>query len=205
MPKLPRTRRRAVAVAGTLLMNAIVWFGALVCIGPLLWALVASFSLQVGSEYAPSAGGYHPPAIDNYLFVIRSDALWTGLKNTGIQEFIVLSTTLFFCPLAGYGFAKFRFRGRRILLGLTVLTLFFVPITQYVPLLLEMSELGWVGTYQALLLPLLISSLGGSAGRLAPRGARGRLRQLLDLVAHRAAGDQAVGSVTGLRHLRDGL
>ncbi len=67
---------------------------------------------------------------------------------------------MFFCPLAGCGFAKSRFRSQRFLFGLMMITLFFVPLTQYIPLLLEMNALGWVDTYQALVIPLVISSFG---------------------------------------------
>ncbi len=146
--------------AGHLSMSALVWLGALVCIGPLAWALVASLSIEVGSLYAPGTGGMHMPTIDNYVRAIRDQRLWTGFKNTGIELLIVLPTTLFFCPLAGYGFAKFQFSAKRLLFILMVPTLFSVPVTQYVPLLVEMNSIGWVGTYQALVVPLLISSLG---------------------------------------------
>jgi ABC-type glycerol-3-phosphate transport system permease component len=84
----------------------------------------------------------------------------TGFKNTAIEVIVVLATTLFFCPLAGYGFAKFQFRGKRFLFGLMMLTLFFVPFSQYIPLLLELNSFGWLDTYQGLVIPLLISSFG---------------------------------------------
>ena len=77
-----------------------------------------------------------------------------------IQVSIILATTLFFCPLAGFGFAKFTFRGKRFLFSLMMLTLFFVPITQYIPLLIEMNNIGWIDTYQGLVVPLIISSFG---------------------------------------------
>jgi ABC-type glycerol-3-phosphate transport system permease component len=41
-----------------------------------------------------------------------------------------------------------------------MLTLFFVPITQYIPLLLELNNFGWLDTYHGLVIPLLVSSLG---------------------------------------------
>ena len=140
--------------------TTLVWLGALACLGPLAWALVASLSVEVGSLYAPGAGSVHMPTIDNYVRALRDDRLWTGFKNTGIELLIVLPTTLFFCPLAGYAFAKFQFPAKRVLLVLMIPTLFSVPVTQYIPLLVEMNMIGWVGTYQALVTPLLISSLG---------------------------------------------
>lgn len=49
---------------------------------------------------------------------VADGTIAVGFKNTAIQALIILATTLFFCPLAGYGFAKFQFPGKRFLFGL---------------------------------------------------------------------------------------
>jgi multiple sugar transport system permease protein len=138
---------------GRMFAVLLVWLGGLVCIAPLLYILIDSLT-------SPSRGRFSRPAILNYLNVLQSGQLWNAFKNTGIAEIIILTTTLFFCPLAGYAYAKFTFRGKGFLFAVTMLTLFFVPIAQIIPLLLEMNQIGWLDTYQALVLPLAISSLG---------------------------------------------
>lgn len=67
---------------------------------------------------------------------------------------------MFFCPLAGFAFAKFHFRGRNLLFTLVLSTLMLPVIVLIVPLLLEMGQLEWVDTYQGLILPGAIGAFG---------------------------------------------
>jgi multiple sugar transport system permease protein len=146
--------------AGGMALTIIVWIGALACLFPLLWTLVSSF--RPGQSFLVSPFVFNPQELSprNYATVFSSNAFPVGFANSAIQVIIILATTLFFCPLAGYGFAKFKFRGQNVLFGILMLTLFFVPITQYIPLLIEMNAIGWVNTYQGLVMPLVISSFG---------------------------------------------
>jgi lactose/L-arabinose transport system permease protein len=74
----------------------------------------------------------------------------------------VLSTAgaLFFSSLAGFAFAKYRFRGRTILFYLMLTTLAFPGQITYVPLFIIMANLNWLNTYQALIVPFLVPALG---------------------------------------------
>ncbi|MGH2343690.1 MAG: carbohydrate ABC transporter permease, partial [Chloroflexota bacterium] len=154
---LPARRVRGIRLSGRGigrgLAMALVWFGGLLCVSPPLYILGQSLITQ-------SRGRFSRPALLNYISVLQDDRLWNAFKNTAIGELIIIATTLFFCPLAGYGFAKFKFRGRSFLFSVMILTLFFVPIAELIPLLLEMNAIGWLDTYQALVAPLAISSLG---------------------------------------------
>jgi len=155
-----RSRDEVAARASGTALTILVWIGALACIFPLAWALVSSF--RSGQSFLVSPFNVNPRelTLSNYTTVFNNDSFPTGFKNSAIQVIIILATTLFFCPLAGYGFAKFTFRGQNVLFGVMILTLFFVPITQYIPLLIEMNSIGWVDTYQSLVMPLVISSFG---------------------------------------------
>jgi multiple sugar transport system permease protein len=61
--------------------------------------------------------------------------------------------TMFFAPLAAYAFAKYDFPFKNLLFGTVLVTLMLPIIVLIIPLLLEMKQLGWVNTYQALILP----------------------------------------------------
>jgi ABC-type glycerol-3-phosphate transport system permease component len=141
-------------------MVGLIWLGGLVCVFPLAWTVVNSFRPDSSFLDAPFGFSFQELTLDNYKAAFSQADLGTGFKNSAVEVIVILITTLFFCPLAGYGFAKFDFRGKRFLFGLMMLTLFFVPITQYIPLLLELNNFGWIDTYQGLVIPLLISSFG---------------------------------------------
>lgn len=62
--------------------------------------------------------------------------------------------------LAGYGFAKFKFRGNNFLFFIFILTMMVPPQVNIVPLFYLMSKLGWINTYQALIVPGLFGGFG---------------------------------------------
>lgn len=64
------------------------------------------------------------------------------------------------CTLAGYGFAKYRFRGREALFGLLMLGLVIPSQVTLVPLFQMMAELHWLNTYQAVIMPNLALPFG---------------------------------------------
>jgi multiple sugar transport system permease protein/arabinosaccharide transport system permease protein len=128
------------------------------CVFPLVWTLSSSF--RPDSSFLSNPLAFSIETLNNFKTAFGQTDFGAGFKNSTVEVVIVLAATLFFCPLAGYGFAKFEFRGKRVLFGLLILTLFFVPITQYIPLLIELNTFGWTDTYQGLVVPLLVSSFG---------------------------------------------
>jgi cellobiose transport system permease protein len=64
------------------------------------------------------------------------------------------------CALAGFAFAKLHFRGRNTLFLIVVLTMTVPAQLSVVPQYLIMSELNWVDTLQALVVPGLVSAFG---------------------------------------------
>ncbi|MFI8461006.1 carbohydrate ABC transporter permease [Kitasatospora sp. NPDC085464] len=64
------------------------------------------------------------------------------------------------CTLAGYGFAKYRFRGQGVLFSLLLLALVVPTQLTIVPLFKMMVNLDWLNTYQAVLLPNLALPFG---------------------------------------------
>ncbi len=64
------------------------------------------------------------------------------------------------CTLAGYGFAKYRFRGRGALFGVLLLAVVVPTQITVVPLFKMMLNLGWLNTYQGVLLPNLALPFG---------------------------------------------
>ncbi|MFC6885041.1 MULTISPECIES: carbohydrate ABC transporter permease [Actinomadura] len=83
-----------------------------------------------------------------------------GLANSAIVASAVTVSTVFFASLAGFAFAKLRFRGRGALL-LTVIATMMVPVQMgVVPLYMIMVELGWQNRLQAVVVPFLVTGFG---------------------------------------------
>ena len=67
---------------------------------------------------------------------------------------------MFFSTLAGYSFAKLRFRGRGPLLVFVIATMAVPTQLGVVPLFIVMSELGWIGQLRAVIVPGLVTAFG---------------------------------------------
>ncbi|MFD1933696.1 carbohydrate ABC transporter permease [Nonomuraea mangrovi] len=143
-----------------LLVWLLVAAGALVSVVPFYWMAVAS--THDTSELFRSPPPFLPG--DDLLANLR------GLEEAvGFSRVIVnsLATALVYTAgsalvsaMAGYGLAKFRFRGRGVLLAAVLATMMIPFQVLLVPLFQMMASIGWVDTYQAIVIPFLANSFG---------------------------------------------
>ena len=85
---------------------------------------------------------------------------WQALVNSVIVAVVTSLAVIFFSTLAGYAFAKLRFRGRNGLLAFVIGTMAVPTQLGVIPLFIVMSNLGWVGTLQAVIVPGLVTAFG---------------------------------------------
>ncbi|WP_461104537.1 carbohydrate ABC transporter permease [Tessaracoccus terricola] len=122
-------------------------------LAPVVWAIVSSFKHP--NDIIRDPLGFDPTTLtlDNFINMFADVPIWHGFMNTGIVLVFKGAITLFCAPLAAYAFAKYQFVGKNIIFGAVLVTLMLPTIVLIIPLLLEMKALGWVNTYQALILP----------------------------------------------------
>lgn len=80
--------------------------------------------------------------------------------NSVLVTVIVTASLLFFCSLAGFAFAKLRFKGRDALMVIVVLTLTIPNQLGIVALYIIISKLGWQGQLISVIVPGLVSAFG---------------------------------------------
>jgi multiple sugar transport system permease protein len=131
-----------------------------VSLAPLLW-MVAS-SLKPGAAIISSPFSFDPGQLTlaNFRSMLDTIPIGTGFRNTAIVVVVKGALTMIFCPMAGFAFAKYVFPGKRLLFATVLTTLMLPTLVLLIPLLLEMSQLGWVSTFQALILPGAIDAFG---------------------------------------------
>lgn len=83
-----------------------------------------------------------------------------AIFNTVIVAGCITAATLFFCTLAGYAFAKMRFRGRGALMTAVIATLTIPPQLSVVPLFMMMADIGWGGKLESVIFPTLVGAFG---------------------------------------------
>ncbi|WP_194251576.1 carbohydrate ABC transporter permease [Nocardia terpenica] len=156
-----RARRSVLrrTLRGTLLYLALIAI-AWCAVGPILWALSASLKTQ-GEVSDPNPLPARP-RWSNYGAVFERLPLGRMLLNTVLYAGCVTAGQVFFCSLAGYAFARLRFRGREALF-LAYLATLMVPLTvTAIPQFILMRAFGWVDTPWAMIVPGLFGSAFGT-------------------------------------------
>lgn len=144
----------------------LVYLTLLVAIGlsvfPLYWLFV------VATRTNDVVGDWPPPLLPggelggnlSRLFAAEDAHFLTGMLNSAIASITVTVAVVFFSSLAGFAFAKLRFRGRNALL-LVILATMMIPVQMgIIPLYMIMVELGWQNRLQAVIVPFLVSAFG---------------------------------------------
>lgn len=131
---------------------------------PLYWLFVVATRSNdvVGDMPPPLLPGGNLGANLERLFGPEAEAAHfaRGMLNSAIASVCVTVSVVFFSSLAGFAFAKLRFRGRNALL-LAVLATMMVPVQMgIVPLYMVMVKLGWQNHLQAVIVPFLVSAFG---------------------------------------------
>jgi multiple sugar transport system permease protein len=80
------------------------------------------------------------------------------LFNTAAIAVLGTIGTLISCVLVAYGFARFRFPGRRILFVLVIATIFLPAAVTLIPTYTVFVQLGWVGTWLPLIVPTFFAN-----------------------------------------------
>lgn len=152
----PRTRGFVRAAALYCALIAMAWCALL----PILWAL--SGSLKQQSEVATPALLPRDPQWSNYGTVFQVMPFGRMFGNTIVYAAGITAGQVFFCSLAGYAFARLRFRGRNALFVAYLATL-MVPLTvTVVPQFVLIRSLGWTDTPWALIVPGLFGNAFGT-------------------------------------------
>ncbi|TXS31035.1 carbohydrate ABC transporter permease [Streptomyces sp. ms191] len=149
------TARRAGPVTYALL--ALVTIGSLF---PLVWTAVAASTDTTRLARTPPPFRFGGNLGHNLSIAWTDAALGTALLNTTIVAGTVTAGTVLFSTLAGFAFAKLRFRFRTGLLLLVIGTMAVPPQLGAVPLYMLIAELSWTDRLQAVVLPALASAFG---------------------------------------------
>ena len=151
--------RRTIVV---LVWAVLIAFGVFFIL-PMVWLLLAPsksayeiehlFPFAFGSFDAIASAWAHLTAFQNGI-------IFTWFGNSALYAFGGLALTLATAVPAGYGLALTRFRGRKILLMVTLVVMIMPATTLVIPLFLGMNAVKMIGTPWALILPFAFFPFG---------------------------------------------
>lgn len=128
------------------------------CLAPFYWMVVSAFrrpSDQFSNTLVPA-----PVSTENMQAVFGPEV---GFGRSLLNSVIVAGTTtvltLLIGTFAAYTLARLQFRGARTVAAVIIATSMFPGISLIVPLLALFTDIGWINTYQAMIVPSLSFAL----------------------------------------------
>ncbi|MGC5329623.1 carbohydrate ABC transporter permease [Micromonospora sp. DT62] len=145
-----------------LFLSVVIAFSAF----PLYWMFVIATNTDEALAQIPPQVLPGGQLVTNLreVFSMQDVFFLQSLGNSVIVSSVVTASVLFFCALAGFAFAKLRFKGRNALMVMVVLTMTVPNQLGVVALYILMGRMpgegGWNGTLLAVIVPGLVSAFG---------------------------------------------
>ncbi len=144
------TRKRILGGAGYYIVAVLL---AVIALVPFVWMISTSLKsrgalMSIPIEWIPAE-----PTLDAYGEVFSR---FPFLKTIGNSLFITCSFTLLTiisASMAAFAFAKIRFRGSQLVLGLYLATMMIPTQVTMIPLFVVMNKLGLIDSYASVILP----------------------------------------------------
>lgn len=158
----PRSKRRdrLAGPVGMALIYALLTVIALITAFPFYYMLVTSTHRSAQILRIPPPMWFGDALVQNYLDLVDALPFWNALWNSFAIAAIHTVLVLFFCSLAGYAFAKFRFPGRDGLFAFLLATLMVPGVIGLIPSFIIMRYLGWMDTWYPLIIPGIANAFG---------------------------------------------
>jgi multiple sugar transport system permease protein len=134
--------------------------GALLMCGPFLWMVSTSIKPAAEVFKFPPVLLTATPQPENYLRIFSTIPFGRAVLNSLIVAGGVTLIQLVVCSLAAYAFACLRFRGREVLFLIYLSALMVPTQVTLIPNFILVRDLGWIDSYQGLILPYGFSSFG---------------------------------------------
>ncbi len=135
------------------LLSAVVLF-------PLLWMISVSFMPPLAVNQYPPPILPAEPTTEHYRALFSRLDMGRYVVNSALLAAATTALSVLLNALAGYAFAKLRFRGRERLFGLLLAAMIIPGQVGMLPLFLLLKQIGLINTYAGVIVPGLASIFG---------------------------------------------
>jgi multiple sugar transport system permease protein len=151
-------RRRSGSRTSTALLYLGIAVMVVYCLAPYYWMVVSSFRRT--SDIFSLSPIPSPFSLENYSAVFDpGQAFGRALVNSLIVAGTTTLVALTIGITTSYALARLRFRFKRALLAMIIATSMFPQVAIVVPMLKLFTDIGWINSYQAMILPSLSFAL----------------------------------------------
>ncbi|MFZ5825190.1 MAG: carbohydrate ABC transporter permease [Bacillota bacterium] len=143
---------------GNLLPHLILAFGSVIMILPLFWMLSTSLktyneTLAMPIQWLPSIPQWH-----NYIEAWQAQTYFGRyFFNSFFVTIVTVIIEVFLSILAAYAFSRMTFIGKNLLFMVLLSTMMIPGEVLLVPNFITLTELKWINTYYALIVPWVVS------------------------------------------------
>ncbi|MBO1751505.1 carbohydrate ABC transporter permease [Actinotalea sp. BY-33] len=134
----------------------------LVFISPLVFMLITSLKTRGDATGFPPSWIPNPFSTQAYESILSAPGtpVLRWFANSLVAALANAALVVVTAALAAYALARMEFRGRNLVFGLIIATLFVPPVILVIPNYLIVGELGWLNTLAAVIIPTAASAFG---------------------------------------------
>ncbi|HET6671899.1 MAG TPA: carbohydrate ABC transporter permease [Agromyces sp.] len=147
-----RGRRRASATA----LHVGLIAAGIAMVFPFVWMLITSLKTLPQLLQDPLSFWPNPWTFDNYVEAWNAVPFGQAYFNSIYIAVLAVAGTLLTASMAGYAFARIRFRGSRVIFIVFLATQMIPKQVTLVPFYLLMSQFGWVDSHLSLIVPAML-------------------------------------------------
>lgn len=149
--------------ARSIVYHVVICLIGIIMIYPLIWMIMSSFK-ETGTIFT-TAGSLIPEKfiLDNYRNGWKGFAgigFGTFFKNSLFISIVATIGTILSSAVVAYGFARFEFRGRKLMFTAMLLSMMLPAQVLMIPQYLWYQKLNWVGSYMPLIIPYFFATQG---------------------------------------------
>lgn len=149
---------QAIRFTQNAIIYAVLGFGAFLILFPLAWAATSAVKPNSDIFNVPIDWIPENPLWENFVLPFQEKPFGTYFLNSIIAALASVALTVVISCLAGFSLAKYRYFGRNIAF-IAILSTMMLPVQVIlVPLYLVVRDLGWLDTYQGLILPQAVNA-----------------------------------------------
>jgi multiple sugar transport system permease protein len=155
-----REQNAVFSTIGTGMKYALLVFGALVMVLPFFWMVNASLMSTGEIQAQPPVWLPSNPQFQNYPRLLEAVPMGQMYVNSLIVTVSSVAGVLLTSSLAGFAFAKYQFPGKEILFYCILATMMIPFFVTLIPVFYIVRQLGWINTYQGIIVPSMTSAYG---------------------------------------------
>lgn len=134
-------------------------FVVILVLMPILWMFISSFKPKGQIISYPPTFWAKEVTLENFFKLSRRIPILKYVNNSVLYALLTTIPGVFINALAGYAFARLKFKGRNVLFILTLATMMIPFQVIMIPLYLVVHKIGLYNTYFGLVLPKLANAV----------------------------------------------